>query len=55
MPAYWEKAIAKKAKDGFALIGLDGDGRDKAAWRSLERLLEMQQAARKEHQTPSSQ
>ena len=38
MPSYWEKSLASKAKDGFALLALDR-GRDGATWKALERLL----------------
>eukprot|EP00966_Prymnesium_polylepis_P256162 5917136-Prymnesium_polylepis.1 len=39
MPAYWQKAIADKTSDGFALIGLDGAGADKEAWHVLKQLM----------------
>ena len=38
MPAYWEKSIAAKVKDGFALLPLD-PRRDVAAWKALEKML----------------
>ena len=38
MPAYWEKSIAAKVKDGFALLALDRR-RDVAAWKALEKML----------------
>ncbi len=38
MPTYWEKSIASKSKDGFALHPIHS-GRDAAVWKALEKML----------------